>query len=139
MRRPLESGQDPPLFVAVLQLRASAPNSVEYAGEKIAEQQRRVYPDLTTTRLAAPPAVVFDRAMQAVLELGWTLAAADSGEGRIEATDTTFWFGFKDDVVVRIRSAEGGSLVDVRSVSRMGGGDVGTNAARIRAFLSQIQ
>jgi uncharacterized protein (DUF1499 family) len=130
---------EPPLFVAVLPLRADAPNSVEYAGEKVAAQQRRAYPELTTTKLAVPPDEAFNSAMRAVRALGWTLVAASPAEGRIEATDTTFWFGFKDDVVVRIRPADGGSLVDVRSVSRVGGGDAGTNAARVRAFLSEIQ
>lgn len=131
--------QEPPLFVDVLPLRADAPNSVEYGGEKIAAQQRQGYPDLTTLRLPAPPAEVFDRSVNAVRSLGWDLVAANPQEGRVEATDTTFWFGFKDDVVVRIRPDGGGSRVDVRSVSRVGGGDVGANAARIEAFLNELR
>ena len=57
---------------------------------------------------------------------------------RIEATDTTLWFGFKDDVVVRITSAPTGSRMDVRSVSRVGKSDLGTNARRIEAYLSRM-
>jgi uncharacterized protein (DUF1499 family) len=64
--------------------------------------------------------------------------AADAREGRIEATDTTRWFGFKDDVVIRVRPHEAGSRVDVRSKSRVGRGDAGTNAARIREFRSEL-
>jgi uncharacterized protein (DUF1499 family) len=64
--------------------------------------------------------------------------AADRTAGRIEATDTTFWFGFKDDVVVRIHPADGGSRIDVRSLSRVGGGDIGTNAARIRTYVKKL-
>jgi uncharacterized protein (DUF1499 family) len=72
--------------------------------------------------------------------MGWDLVAADASDGRIEATDTTFWFRFKDDVIVRIRpSGSGGSRVDVRSLSRVGGGDVGTNAARIRNYLAELK
>jgi uncharacterized protein (DUF1499 family) len=63
---------------------------------------------------------------------------ADAEAGRIEATDTTFWFGFKDDVVIRVKPADGGSRVDVRSLSRVGVGDAGTNAKRIRAFLDVL-
>ena len=63
----------------------------------------------------------------------------EPGEGRLEATARTFWFGFYDDVVVRITPANGGSLVDVRSVSRVGGSDVGANAARSRAFLDKLR
>lgn len=70
--------------------------------------------------------------------MGWDLVAADATAGRIEATDTTFWFGFKDDVVIRVRPADGGSRVDVRSLSRVGVGDVGTNAKRIRAYLDVL-
>jgi len=69
---------------------------------------------------------------------GWDLVSADSSAGRIEATATTAWFGFKDDVVVRIRSEGTGSRVDVRSLSRVGGSDVGTNARRIREFLRRV-
>ena len=57
-------------------------------------------------------------------------------EGRVEATATTFWFGFKDDVVVRVREYETGSKIDVRSVSRVGASDLGANAARIERFLN---
>jgi uncharacterized protein (DUF1499 family) len=53
--------------------------------------------------------------------------------------DTTFWFSFKDDVLIRLRPADGGSRVDVRSLSRVGGGDVGTNAKRIRADLDALR
>jgi uncharacterized protein (DUF1499 family) len=131
--------QDPPLFVAVLPLRASAPNTTVYGGEKIASEQRTAYPDLQPYDMNVPPAQAFERALAAVRTMGWTLVAADSSSGRIEATDTTFWFRFKDDVIVRIRPSGAGSRVDVRSLSRVGLGDVGTNAARIRAFLDALK
>ena len=70
--------------------------------------------------------------------MGWDLVEANATAGRIEATDTTFWFGFKDDVVIRVTPADGGSRVDVRSLSRVGGGDAGTNAKRIRAYLDLL-
>ena len=60
-------------------------------------------------------------------------------EGRIEATDTTRFFGFKDDIVVRIRPVNGGARVDVRSKSRVGLGDAGTNAKRVREFLERMR
>jgi hypothetical protein len=131
--------QDPPRFVAVLPLRASAPNSAEYAGDSIAALQRAGYPDLGPATLAEPAGVAFTRALEAARDMGWELVDSDSAEGRIEATATTRWFGFKDDVVVRVQDADAGSRVDVRSVSRVGGSDVGTNAARIRAFLERLE
>lgn len=130
--------QDPPQYVAVMPLRANAPNTTIYGGEKIASQQRAAYPDLQPLILQVPPSAAFERALAAVRAMGWDLVAADAGAGRIEATDTTFWFRFKDDVVVRIRPADGGSRIDVRSLSRLGGGDVGTNAKRIRAYLKEL-
>jgi uncharacterized protein (DUF1499 family) len=130
--------QDPPQYVAVLPLRADAPNTTEYGGERVAVQQREAYPDLQPAKLNVPPSQAFERALGAVREMGWEVVATDAAAGRIEATDTTFWFGFKDDVVIRVRSADGGSRVDVRSLSRVGVGDAGTNAKRIRAFLNGL-
>jgi uncharacterized protein (DUF1499 family) len=126
---------DPPRFVAVLPLRRDAANPADYGGPEVARQQKRAYPDIVPLMLKAPPPAVFETAVNAARSLGWSVAAAVPAEGRIEATDTTFWFGFKDDVVIRIRPADGGSRIDVRSVSRVGRGDVGANARRIRHFL----
>jgi uncharacterized protein (DUF1499 family) len=131
--------QDPPEYVAVLPLRANAPNTTVYGGERIASQQRKAYPDLQPLMLTVPPRQAFDRALAKVREMGWDLVAADATAGRIEATDTTFWYGFKDDVVIRLRPVDGGTRVDVRSLSRVGGGDVGTNAKRIRAYLNALR
>jgi len=130
--------QNPPEYVAVLPLRANAPNTTVYGGDKIASQQREAYPDLQPLMLKVPPARAFERALATVRKMAWDLVGEDATAGRIEATDTTFWFGFKDDVVIRIRPADGGSRVDVRSLSRVGVGDVGTNAKRIRRFLDAL-
>ena len=89
--------------------------------------------------LPLAPAEAFARARAAAEGMGWEMVAADSAAGRIEATATTAWFGFKDDVVIRVEPAQGGSRVDVRSVSRVGVSDVGTNAARIRAYLARLR
>ena len=104
----------------------------------IAAQQREAYPDLQPAMLDAPPAEAFERALAAVYRMRWQLVQADEPAGRIEATDTTFWFGFKDDVVIRVRPDGGGSRIDVRSLSRVGGGDAGTNAARIREYVETV-
>ena len=128
----------PPEFVAILPLRADAPNPSEYGGPEVAAAQIGAYPDLQTHRMDAAPAQAFERAQQAARGLGWEIVSADPTAGRIEATATTFWFGFKDDVVIRIEPDAAGSRVDVRSLSRVGGSDVGANAARIRAFLQAL-
>jgi uncharacterized protein (DUF1499 family) len=130
---------NPPAFVAVAPLRRDASNPVAYGGPEVAAQQRKAYPDIQPAILSLPPAQAFDRALQAARALGFEIVAAEPAEGRIEATDTTRWFGFKDDVVVRVRAAGAGSRVDVRSVSRVGRGDVGTNARRIRGFLDALR
>jgi uncharacterized protein (DUF1499 family) len=130
--------EDPPQYVAVLPLRATAPNKTAYGGEKISAQQHKAYPDVKPVMLSAPPTQAFDRALAAARRMGWEMVAADPTAGRIEATDTTLWFGFRDDVVIRVRAADGGSRIDVRSLSRVGGGDVGTNARRIRAYMKAL-
>ncbi len=128
----------PPEFVEILPLRKFAPNPATYGGPEIAVQQREAYPDLTTLVIDRPIDQVFSEALDIIDHVGWSLVDASPIEGRIEATDTTFWFGFKDDVVIRIVSSNGGSRVDVRSVSRVGRSDVGSNAERIRAFLAAM-
>ena len=103
------------------------------------DAQRAAYPDVQPLRLAVAPNVAFERAKGAVEEMGWQIAREDPSAGRIEAVATTFWFGFKDDVVIRV-SAEGtGSRIDVRSKSRVGVSDLGTNARRIRAYRERLQ
>jgi len=130
---------DPPVFVAVLPLRAGARNSAEYGGDSIAALQQRGYPDIRPLRLDVLPDSAFSRAEDAARAMGWEIVAADAAARRIEATATTRWFGFKDDVVVRVRpDGDTGSRVDVRSVSRVGRSDVGANAARIRAYLARL-
>jgi uncharacterized protein (DUF1499 family) len=131
--------QNPPAFVAILPLRADAPNPPEYAGEEAAQQQREGYPDIQPLQLAMPPQRAFERALAIADEMGWEIVAAEASAGRIEATDTTFWFGFKDDVVIRVEPAADGSRLDIRSKSRVGRSDVGANAARIREFLAALQ
>jgi uncharacterized protein (DUF1499 family) len=130
----------PPTFVEVAALRRSlnVPNSLEYA-EEVAAQQRHSYPDLAPAFLAVPPADAYRRALDTVRSLGWAVVSEDEDAGRIEATDTTYWFGFKDDVVIRVAALpDGTSRVDVRSVSRVGRSDVGTNARRIRRYLAGL-
>ncbi|ALP53276.1 hypothetical protein Tel_08970 [Candidatus Tenderia electrophaga] len=129
---------NPPRFDAVLPLRRDAPNASAYGGAEIARQQRQAYPEVQPLVFAAPPRDVFPAALATAQEMGWHIVAADADSTRIEATDTTFWFGFKDDVVVRIRAHEGGSRVDVRSLSRVGLSDVGTNARRIVTYLDSL-
>lgn len=129
---------DPPGFVAILPLRADAPNAAEYEGEEVAAAQREAYPDIEPRRMQVSPDVAFGRALEAARSMGWEIVAVDPEAGRIEATDTTFWFGFEDDVVIRVRADDGGSRIDVRSVSRVGGSDVGKNAQRIRAYFAKL-
>ena len=130
---------DPPAFVAILPLRADAPNPAEYGGPTIAAEQRAAYSDIVPVTLPLPPDEAYRKALAAARSLGWEVVAASPENGRIEATDRTFWFGFRDDIVVRVRARTGGSVVDVRSVSRVGRSDTGTNAARIRRFIHALQ
>jgi uncharacterized protein (DUF1499 family) len=128
----------PPEFDAVVALRADAPNSLEYGGAEVAAMQQEGYPDLDTLVVGAPPAQVVDHARDVATDMGWQVVAADGAAGRLEASDTTFWFGFTDDIVIRARAVAGGTEVDVRSVSRVGVGDLGANAKRIQTFLERL-
>lgn len=129
---------DPPAFEAVVALRQPGENSTDYAGiDTVGSQQANAYPDLETLYVMEPREAVFDRALRTVRAMGWEIVTQDPERGRIEATATTAWFGFKDDVVIRIEDAPGGAVaLDVRSASRVGVSDLGANAARIRVFLA---
>jgi uncharacterized protein (DUF1499 family) len=130
--------ENPPAFVAVLPLRADAPNSSVYGGAEVAVQQQKAFPDIQPLELPVAPPIALSHAVEAARRMGWAIVAVDSVAGRLEATATTGWFGFKDDVVVRVQPAATGSRIDVRSESRVGGSDVGTNARRIRAYLRAL-
>jgi len=130
---------NPPPFVALLTLRLQSANGAAYGGAAVAAEQRARYPDVQPLLLDAPPTVVFAKALQAAQDMGWHIAAAIANEGRIEATATTRWLRFKDDVIIRILARGTGSRLDIRSMSRIGRSDFGANAKRIRAFLSSIK
>lgn len=114
--------------------------AIVYPGASVAARQRVAYPEIEPLILhRVSPVDAFARAMAAAHRLGWDVTMARPDEGRLEATATTSWFGFTDDVVVRIRPSGDGSRVDVRSRSRVGQGDAGENAKRIRAFLQLLR
>jgi uncharacterized protein (DUF1499 family) len=134
--------QDPPAFVDVIPLRKDAPNPADYekdGGAKTAGMQAAAYPDIKPLDLSVRPDQAFDKALGVAKSMGWDIVAESKSDGRIEATATTFWFGFKDDIVIRIREAQGGSRLDVRSESRIGLSDIGVNAKRVRAFLAAMK
>jgi uncharacterized protein (DUF1499 family) len=130
--------EHPPQFVALLPERRKSPNGAEYGGPAIAAQQRKAYPDIASKLVPLQPADALNHAVDAARSLGWRIVETDGIEGRIEAVATSTWFGFQDDVVVRIRPEAQGSRVDVRSASRVGRSDIGANAKRIREFLAKL-
>lgn len=130
---------NPPAFVAVVPLRRDAPNPPEYAGDSVAAIQAKAYPDLRPLMLAMTVDSAFTLAAGTAREMGWELVDQDRRSGRIEATASTPWFGFKDDVVIRVTAASGIARVDVRSKSRVGRGDAGVNAKRIRTYVGRLR
>jgi len=101
--------REPPAFVTLAAQRRAAPNGLDYGGPEIAAAQQTAYPDIQSRVSNDAPAKAVERALETVRRMGWEVVAADALAGRIEATDTTAWFGF----------------------------NIGANAARIRAFLEK--
>jgi Protein of unknown function (DUF1499) len=147
--------EHPPQFVALLAVRNAGradPHGIsppEYDGPKLADApdgkseptwklQKKYYPDLRTRADLTSPAQLFDRAERTARSMGWNVVAVDLKQGRIEATDTSFWFGMTDDIVIRVRPAGQGARLDIRSKSRVGESDFGENAARIRDFMKKL-
>lgn len=131
---------NPPAFVALLPLRQrDASNPPEYPGPVAAAAQKRAYPDLQPLFVNRPANIVFAAARDVVAENGWTLVDANEAEGRIEATAESGWVRLKDDVVIRIQPGRDHTRLDVRSKSRAGRADMGTNARRVRAYLESVR
>jgi uncharacterized protein (DUF1499 family) len=134
---------NPPTFSAVLPARqAEQAAPVAYEGAKLAAEQKRGYPDIAPVITALPPADAFNRALDTAKSLGWTIVAAAPAEGHIEASQTSFWFHFTDDVAIRVAvrpDGQPGSRIDIRSISRQGRHDFGVNAARIRKYTAALK
>ena len=134
---------NPPVFDDIVALRNGAPNSLvyEYQGsaEKLSELQRIAYPDLTTLTSSLSAKQAIERATDVLTAQGLDIVNVDHVKGVVEATATSFWYGFKDDVVVRIQATDQGSRIDLRSISRVGRSDVGANTARIRTFSKRFK
>ncbi len=129
---------NPPQFVAVAALRTANDNPAGYTGGDTPDLQRAAYPDIETIVLLDPVSFVYDEALQVANDMGWEIVAENAETGIIEATAATPYVGFRDDVVIRIRAVSAETLVDVRSKSRVGRGDMGVNAARIREFREKL-
>jgi uncharacterized protein (DUF1499 family) len=126
---------NPPAFVTALPARRAEQAAADaYAGIELA------YPDIQPTLLAVTPGRAFALALATAKAMpGWTITASDPQAGRIEASQASFWFGFVDDIVIRVGAAGAGSRIDMRSLSRQGRGDLGVNARRIRAYMAALK
>ena len=128
---------DPPSFDVAIGLRGPDSNPIDYAAAN-AEKQQTAYPRVKPLQTDRSVADSYARALDVLKGMGLEIVNADEKSERIEAVATSFWFGFKDDLVVRIRERGTGSVVDVRSVSRVGLSDLGINAKRIEEFLDRF-
>lgn len=128
-----------PQFVALRQFRTSSDHALEYERED-ASTQRDAYPDVQPLHLKQRREQVFEAARRALLAMGLDIVSAELAEGRIEAVATSLFYGFKDDVIVRLQDdGAAGTLVDMRSRSRIGRSDLGVNAKRIAMFMARLQ
>lgn len=134
---------DPPRFEAVARLRTREANPVAYGGLSIYQLQRIAYPDVEPLEVNATPQQAYDAALAVVTKRKWRIVDArapqpNRRDGRIEAIALSPIMGFRDDVVIRVRPLGGGSRIDIRSASRYGWHDFGTNASRVTSLLEAI-
>ncbi len=132
---------DPPVFVALVAAREqTAQNPLAYRHAEAAALQQQYFPGLESLLVTQEPAAVIEQAATIANDMGMSIAVKSPAAGRLEATATTFWYGFKDDVIVRARSqADGMTAVDVRSASRIGYLDGGVNAKRVQQLLAALK
>lgn len=129
---------NPPVYSAVIALRPEGSNSLEYGGERTAQTQATLYPDIHSIVTDQIPDAAFARAIAVANDFGWDIVAENPEAGTIEAVAATPFFGLKDDIIIRVTEKDGSSVVDIRSHSRIGRGDRGKNADRVRAFIDQF-
>ncbi|WP_164155809.1 DUF1499 domain-containing protein [Sandarakinorhabdus rubra] len=128
---------DPPAFEAITPaMRGADAGPIGY-NPAFAPQQARAYPEVRPLDLPVPPGAAFDLAMKAC-DPAWQIIRADRATGRIEAVEQSRWWGFRDDIVIRLTATEAGTRVDIRSKSRVGESDLGANARRIAAYLDRL-
>jgi hypothetical protein len=144
--------EDPPQFVALAKARKPGMNSPIYNGHEqiqfhgetnTADYMLHTYYAQTVTKpyakLLTNKPKLFWHAFETVKGMGWTIVAYSEKDGRIEATDTSFWFGQKADIVIRVREAGPlGARLDARSESEWGTRDFGSNIARLKALLKAL-
>ncbi|WP_372713745.1 DUF1499 domain-containing protein [Ilyobacter sp.] len=130
---------NPPQFNAVIPLRPANSTSIEYPGAETAARQKQLYPDIAPIESSLSSEQAFKRVLDIAKAMNWDIVSQDMNTGVIEAVASTVIFDFKDDIVIRIQSTESGSIVDIRSHSRIGRSDRGKNAERIRAFIESFK
>lgn len=118
-----------------------APRFADQANRTVGELGSQAYPQLRPLIVSADRERLFAVLVQEAEERGWTIVTNDPAAGRLEAVAETFWFGFRDDVAVRVRPGPGSGrlVVDARSTSRVGLGDLGANAARLTDYLQAVE
>jgi uncharacterized protein (DUF1499 family) len=129
---------NPPAFVTITAATRGADAAPLSYDPGFAAQQAAAYPEVRPLIVASPPDEIFPKMLAAAKAMGWEIASSDPASGRIEATATVPWWGFKDDIVVVTSPNGGGTRVDVRSKSRVGKSDLGVNAERIQEYLGRI-
>ena len=130
--------QNPPQYTVVPTQRKSFDNSLELSDARLAFHNKH-YSHIKPLRFSGAPDSHFDNVVDLVGERGWTLVAADKAKGVVEATESTVFFGFKDDVVIRLSAENGETRIDMRSASRQGRSDFRVNARRITEFFEDLK
>ena len=126
--------QNPPTYDALVALRPKNSNSLDYPDNAASLQAER-FPVIKPIESRLSKEAAFEHALAIVNESGWELVSQNKEQGKIEAVASTLFFGFKDDIVIRIQAKGEMSVVDIRSHSRIGKGDKGKNAERVNGFI----
>lgn len=129
---------NPPAFVKIAELRSPSDNPVDYPGESVARIQETTYGEVQPILIELPHYDAYLHAIAKAEESGWEVVDANERDGRIEATTRTSWFGFREDITVRLTAVGARTVVDVRSASRDRDADLGSNARRIRDYLELL-
>jgi hypothetical protein len=140
--------EHPPIFVSLLTQRGDDATPPDYNGDApmtfdgktttVSLVQHKYYGDIHSVAILMSPERLFKRAVTASYAMGWNVVAIAPDEGRIEATDTSLFFGITDDIVIRVKPSGMGAKLDIRSKARMNSDYGNRNPQRIRDFMKEL-
>lgn len=134
---------DPPVFFKALHARTAAMNPINNDFSTRQEPQTKTYPEVTGRRYEGSPDRILEAVMAVLENERWTVIGrfgvpGNESEILVEAVAYLPVLALPSDTVIRLTDEGETTYVDMRSASRYGQHDLGSNAWLINHFLTAL-